>query len=192
MNAIRTKAQMYAMLNAGSLGNTVPQFFSVASWEASPDYPAFALWGIRSSIAGADKRCRLNVPTGQVAPLFNEWFPSGGGNISPMIDMYAILRGEVIDTIHAPRPGLNLFYVPPEAPIDQADPWRGSFRNHGKQAAGAAARLVLEQYLWPSDLDDLYALVERYPEHTIEFSACWRKIGVMPNRRMCVWEVRKY
>lgn len=192
MPDIRSKKQMYEMLSAGLLGNTIPQYFSIERWEASEDYGRYPLWGIRSGQAGGDPKCRLNVPTAEVAPLFHKWFPDSGGNISCMVDAHAVLRGEIIDTVDAPRPGLNLFYVPPTAPIDTADPWRGSFRNFGRHVAGAGLRLILEQYLWPSDLEELRDLIDRYPEHAIEFTACDRAIGIIPNRNTCIWECRRY
>jgi hypothetical protein len=33
-------------------------------------------------------------------------------------------------------------------------------------------------------------LLERYPHHVIELSACSRAVGVIPLRNTCVWEVR--
>lgn len=192
MSDIRSKRQMYEMLASGVFGNTIPQYFSVAEWEASVDHDRYPLWGIRSGAAGGDPKCRLNVPTAEVAPLFRQWFPGDDGNISYMVDEWAVLRGEVIDTVDAPQPGLNLFYVPPTATIDRADPWRGSFRNFGRHVAGVGLRLILEQYLWQSDLEELRDLIDRYPEHAIEFTACSKAVGRIPNRNCVIWEVRRY
>ena len=192
MVEILTKKSMYAALTRGDFGNTVPQFFSVESWKQSIDCARYSFWGIRSCQAGGDRRCRLNVPSAEVEQLYRMWFPGGGGNISPMIDCYAMLRAEVIDTKFAPTPGLNLHYVPPGSAIDQADPWRGAFRQFGQRIAGLAAVRVLQQSLWPADLDDLRDLLQRYPEHTIELSACDRAVGQRCHRNTIIWEVRKY
>lgn len=178
------------MLANGTFGNTVPQWFDVRSWEASDESSRYPLWGIRSGVAGGDKRMRLNVPSAEVSELFQAWFPGGGGNISPMVDEFAQLRAEVWESNICPF-GLSLFYVPCGM-IDQADPWRGSFRKYGKPAHGIEAKALLSHYLWASDLADLEVLLETYPGHVVELSACSKAVGVIPNRNTIIWEVRKY
>lgn len=190
MPAITTKAEMYRLLAAGKLGNAIPQYFSLGEWMSSPDHGRYDLWGIRSMAAGGDRRMRLNVPTGEVARLWSLWYPHGGGNISPMIDRHAVLRGHVHESDVEPF-GLTLWYVPP-GKVVEADPWRGSFREYGRHAHGAAARLILDQYLWPADRDDLADLLARYPGHVVEFTAADRAIGLVPVRNTVVWEVRLY
>ncbi len=190
--AVTNKRRMYAELARGGFGNTVPQYFSAEEWEASPDWSRYPLWGIRSGAAGGDKRMRLNVPRGEVAPLYREWFPAGGGNISPMIDRWAVMRGEVFENDFGHPFGLNLIYVPPGSEIDPKDPWRGSFRKYGTPAHGAAALAILKAYLWPSDFEDLRATLDAYPGHVVEFSACDRAVGIVPHRNTIIWEVRLY
>lgn len=188
---IRTKQQMFRLLSAGLLGNTVPQWFSLPEWEADPDAAKYPLWGVRSGLAGGDKRMRLNVPSRDVPDLYREWFPSGGGNLSPMVDHAAVLKAEVFESDFAPF-GLNLFYVPPDKTVRYRQPWREAFREHGKQVRGLAVWKILEAYLWPSDLEDLRALLERFPGHVVEFTACDRAMGIVPNRNTVFWEVRLY
>lgn len=188
---ISTKPKMYRLLSAGALGNTLPVWYSVESWEADPGTAAYRLWGIRSVSKAGDPRMRLNVPAGEVADLYREWYPSGGGSISPMIDRYAVLRAEVFENDFGHPFGLSLFYVPPGLACP-ADPWRGSFRKSGRHAHGAAAVAIMKAYLWPSDYEDVRALLERYPGHVVEFSACDRAVGVIPHRNTIIWEVRKY
>lgn len=187
-SSVLNKKDMYRRLAAGEFGNTVPQWFSVELWEK--DAAPYSLWGIRSGLAGGDKRMRLNVPTQEVADLYRSWFPQGGGNISPMIDMYVELRGEVVECPDV-HPGLLLFHVEPGKVVPE-DPWRGSFKKYGQQKKGLAAWNILKTFLWPSDLEDLKILLDIYPEHVIEFSACNRAVGVIPHRNTVIWEVRKY
>lgn len=189
---ILSKSRMYDDLTQGRFGNTIPIFGSVEAWEAWSDWGRYDLWGIRCGVAGADKRMRLNVPRDEVATLYREWYPNGGGNISPMIDRWAVLRAEVFENDFGHPFGLTMFYVPPGVKIDPVDPWRGSFRNYGKHAYGAAAVAIMKAYMWPGDYEDVRALLDEFPGHVVEFSACDRAVGKIPNRNCVIWEVRKY
>lgn len=188
MDAIRTKRRMYSLLASGALGNTVPQWFDLPSWEADPESARWPLWGIRSGVAGGDRRMRLNVPREEVAALYCDWFPAGGGNLSPMIDRWATLRAEVWESHIGPF-GLTVFY--PTA-VDPADPWRGSFRRYGRAVQGVTATGLLRAHLWPSDYEDLRVLLDRYHGHVVELSACSRAVGVVPHRNTVIWECRCY
>jgi hypothetical protein len=189
---VLTKQDMYRRLANGEFGNTIAQFFSLESWQNRGYVRNYGLWGVRSASIAGDKRCRLNVPEAEVEGLWKEWFPCGGGNISPMLDKWAVLRCEVFINEHDPRSGLTAFYVPAGFYIDESDPWRGSFRNYGKQVSGLQASMLLKAYCWPSDLENLMMLVEEYPGHVVEFSACDRAVGVIPNRNTVIWECRRY
>ena len=191
MTAVRTKRQMYRMLAAGEFGNTVPQWFDLAAWEADSEAARYALWGVRSGLAGGDKRMRLNVPRDEVVALCRNWFPSGGMNLSPMIDMYAVLRAEVYESNFGEPFGLNVFYVPPGKLVPE-DPWRGSFKRYGSRAWGIKALHLLREHLWPGDWEDLWLTLDRFPGHVVELSACDRAVGVIPHRNTICWEVRSY
>lgn len=185
---ITSKPEMYRLLAAGQLGNTVPQWFSLDDWEAD-QRSHFPLWGIRSGIAGGDKRMRLNVPTDEVPPLYREWFPNGGGNISPMIDEYLTLRGQLVEGIENASAGdLSLNYVEGEP----ATMWRQAFERFGKHANGLTAMMLLKRHLWVNDLEDMRILLDEYPGHVIEFTTCYRAVGLMSMRNTVIWEVRKY
>jgi len=188
---IRTKREMYRMLVAGEFGNTIPQYFSLEDWLISPDHAKYSLWGVRSISGGGDKRMRLNVPRDDVKDYCERWYPHGGVNISPMIDRYAVLRAEAFESGFGEPFGLNVFYVPPGKLIP-ADPWRGSFKRYGTRAWGLKALHLLREHLWPSDWEDLRLTLDRFPGHVVEFSACDRAVGVIPNRNCVIWECRAY
>jgi hypothetical protein len=71
-------------------------------------------------------------------------------------------------------------------------PMRLAFDVQRSRATGLEAKLLLERYVSPPDLDDIKHLLEAYPDHVIEFSAFSIPIGVIPGRRACIWEVRQY
>lgn len=60
-----------------------------------------------------------------------------------------------------------------------------------RQAGGLLARGVLSQCLTPSDQEELLDLLDLY-QAVVEFSAYRVSVGVVPHRRLVVWEVRNY
>lgn len=188
MPMIATKAEMYTALLGGRLGNTMPNFLTLADWQKSEWADAFPMWGVRSGIAGGDKRMRLNVPTADVAALYRLLFGESGGNISPMVDEWVTLRAELCESDTEPV-GLHLRY--PTQVVPQ-NPWRGSFERHSRNVYGTEAWRVLRQHLNANSLDDLQILLAEYPGHTVELSACNRCLGAIPHRNAVIWEVRYY
>lgn len=192
--AVLTKKDMYERLARGEFGNTIEQWFDKVRWlkEGAGKYP---LWGVRSMVGGGDPRSRLNVPTEAVLPLIAQWWPgqSSGFNLSPMIDRWAVLRGQVMrgDGVLS-EPGLLLEFVPGGILTGHTHAWREGFKDHRRDVGGSAAVAVLRQYLWPEDYENLATVLDEYPGHVVEFTACDRAVGVIPNRNTVVWEVRRY
>ncbi len=63
---------------------------------------------------------------------------------------------------------------------------------HFKSYRGAAVLALLERFMDPSSRDDLFDLLDLYPDATIEFSTFTVDVGVFPNRSTIFWEVRNY
>ena len=59
-------------------------------------------------------------------------------------------------------------------------------------AQGLQATFILKQLVDPPSLDDLYDLIQRYPNAIIEFATFHRNVGVCPHRRTVIFEVREY
>ena len=68
--------------------------------------------------------------------------------------------------------------------------WREAFSKLSLSWCGLAAKLIFDHVLWPSDRDDLDVLLQDYPNHVIEFTACDRAVGTIPGRNSIIWEVR--
>ncbi len=68
---------------------------------------------------------------------------------------------------------------------------RDSFREGIRYTHGLTAKLILRHLLDPIDYDSLFALLDQYPEHVVEFSGFTKKVGIL-RRRMIIWEVRLY
>lgn len=183
---ITRKRQMYEALGAGRFGNTTRSYRTVEEWLCSADYQRYEWWGIRSLVPGGP--CRLNCPRSEVAATAaRPEFQAAGVDISLMIDRLAVvtLSAEVYDS----PTGLLVYGIeyPP-----RGGSWRADMPSRGREYRGLAARLLLRQHLWPSSLEDLWAVFERWPGHVYECSAFDRAVGTVPGRNAICWEVRRY
>ena len=180
---ITGKPMMYRMLANGDFGNTIPQFFSVEEWRASPDFKKYKSWGVRTLRAGGP--CRLHCPREDVAKTASQF--AEPVNISMMIDVVTRVRlwADVMD----PEVGLIVHGMidPP-----RLGGWRALMPSQAKEYTGLKARQLLRDRLSASSLDDLYMLLERHPGHVVELSACASNIGTIPGRNAVIWEVRRY
>lgn len=177
---------MYRLLAAGLLGNTVHQWFSLATWETDLLASRYSVWGVRTMIPGGP--CRLYCPAVEVRETATRpEFVAAGINISVMID--AICTVTLYADVYDSETGLIIYAV--EYPGKGAS-WRKVMPERGRQYEGLAARLLLQRHLNASSLADLDALRERWPGHVVELSACDRCIGTIPGRNMICWECRRY
>lgn len=160
---------------------------SISLWRKNPDYEHYPLWGVRCEIPG-DKRMRLNVLREEVAEYVEKNFSDGTRfNISPMIDQWAIFKGEVMEYCYQEPYGLCA-YVNFQGNME----WRKALREFGKHYLGLQARLLLQSYMDEQSYRDVRNLLDIYPNHIVEFSVCNRSVGIIPGRNTVIWEVRLY
>jgi hypothetical protein len=180
MNRITNKQQMYALLRSGFLGNTTPSYYNLEEWR--PNRHQSQLWGLRSMIPN-DPAGVLDLPTASV----EAWVTANlkaGFSISPMVDQWLTFRGEVLD---GPG-GLTLCGLFGLRDIK----WRTAFARHLMTWEGVLATSILQQVMNENSYSDLWDLIERYPNHVIEFTCLDRCYGTIPHRNAIVWEVRDY
>jgi hypothetical protein len=183
---VTTKADMYKRLAAGEFGSTIPQYFSLADWLNSGQL-WIEFWGVRTMTPGGP--CRLNCPVIDVVATAREFEAAGHRvNISMMVDKVATVTawlelwdsptGFVVEGIEWPKT--------PEWT------WRNSMPDPDKRKRweGIAARMVLKRHLNANSLEDVWQLIEDYPDHVIEMSSLDRCIGTVPHRNHVCWEVR--
>lgn len=183
---IINKTQMYALLHGGALGNTVPMWFDLQAWEASDEYHRFDLWGVRTLTTAGP--CRLFCPRGEVRETATRpEYAAAGVNVSLMIDAVCdvTLMADVFDS----ERGLIVYGIDRPA---KGTSWRKAMPVQGRQYEGLAARMLLQERLDAGSLADLYELLEVYPRHVVEISACDRFVGTVPRRNTIVWECRLY
>lgn len=58
--------------------------------------------------------------------------------------------------------------------------------------SGATVIALLDRFMDSSSRDDIDALLELYPDATIEFACFDIDVGVIPGRNTLIWEVRNY
>ena len=63
---------------------------------------------------------------------------------------------------------------------------------HMRHCSYATVNALLEKFMDPSSRDDLDALLELFPDATVEFSCFSINVGVFPGRNTLFWEVRDY
>lgn len=181
---VTSKRRMYALLTAGALGNTVPQFFSVAAWLASPDSARYPSWGVRTLVPGGP--CRLYCPAAEVpGTAARPEFAAAGVNISCMVD--AVARVTLWADVYDSDTGLKVYGI--ENPPRGAS-WRKLMPSEGREWSGVTARLLLARHLNPNSLADLEALRGRWPGHVYELSALESCLGTVPGRNAVIWECR--
>jgi hypothetical protein len=183
---ITDKKRMYDLLAAGLLGNTTPQFFSVAEWKASGDDTRYDWWGVRTLTPGGP--CRLNCPTAEVEETAERFARNGHmPNISLMLDR--VCRVTLWCDVWDSPTGLVVYGIenPPEG-----GSWRALMPTQGRHWFNLEARMLLKRHLNANSYSDAFELLEMYPDHVLELSSCDRCVGVFPHRNAVHWEVRRY
>lgn len=180
---IQSKAEMYRLLSAGQLGNTIPQYFTVADWVASGDDRRYGFWGVRSQVPGGP--CRLYCPAAEVAATAESF--GCAFNISMMID--AVTTVTLWADIWESPTGLVVYGI--EYP-QRGGSWRKLMPVEGKHWHGTAAKMILRKHLNANSLADVTELLEMYDGHVLELSATEECIGNVPHRNHTTWEIRSY
>jgi hypothetical protein len=99
-------------------------------------------------------------------------------------DSERVMQGEICRTFR----GLEGYIdVGATLPMRQA-----AAAGHMKNYSGSTVRYLLDRYMDPSSIDDLYALLDLFPDATVEFTTFRVDVGVFPNRNTLFWETRNY
>lgn len=183
---VLTKRDFVDRYIAGEFGNRSPTWPSIDDW-VNADCPyAGGLFHIRNRVAGGPTYYNLKA-----GDLVRKWY----GMEMEGVDMTSYylsamapteqttLQGEVQQS---ERGGLDLYYS------CIAKPMRDALREAGYRATGLTAHALLDAYLCPRSRDWLRVLLDRYPEHVVEFSAYRRCWGSVPGYNTLFWEVRLY
>lgn len=159
------------------------------SWDTLDEVMASNLPGpfaIRYKVPGS-RFMRYHIHKSELRSVAEQFIQDGANpslfEFSPMQpDGKLVLQGEV----QGDHYGLSLFFSRAKKPM------RVALAESGKQVHGLQAKMILQGACDSSSLDDLLQLVERFPDHVIEFSVYSCHVGVIPKRNTVIWEVRKF
>lgn len=176
---ILTKQQFVREYKKGTFGNRAP------TWDTLDQFLGSGYRGgllhLRSRIAGGETYYNLTEEA-----LIAKWLRVSNPKswyCSAMAPHHkGLIQGEVQQGIK----GLELYYAPALVPMREA------LAKEGKQVYGSLAVRLLKENLCPNSWEWLNVLLDRYPEHVIEFSSfsvCW---GTLPKFNTVVWECRLY
>lgn len=177
---------MYELLAAGLLGNTLPQYFTFASFYDDPATVKYREWGLRSFVPGGPSAMYLQWH--EAAEVAHALERAGTPfNLSPMLGNVTLMANVCV----TPGVGLYVHYV--EYPPERTS-WRVLFArpDTSLHASGVAAYNLLKRHLNANALDDVTELLQRYDGHVVEISATGHCVGLLPHRNYVTWEVRNY
>lgn len=188
---VRTKADMYARITAGEFGNTLPRWFAHHwhEWLYDSSVPgAPTLWGVQHTTIAGFPGTKLNVPTAAVRDTIEDGGFGDDFCLSPMIAALPGLGVRWEGDVSRDEVGRVYCSGTPNPPL-------GSWRTHMKRpklTQGAAALALLRAVLNENSYDDLMLLLDDYPGHVVELSACDKCYGTHKGRNAILWEVRAY
>lgn len=146
---------------------------------SSRDFPA--RFHLRNRVAGGETF--YNLYWSECVAKWIDRPDKGTWYVGEMIDhSYQTIQGEVY---RSPR-GLELYYTRVQKPM------RTALAEASTQVSGIIASLLLRYHLCPRSHDWLMELLDRYPDHVIEFSAFDKDVGMIPGLNAIIWEVRMY
>lgn len=184
---IRNKREMVALLREGAFGNRL-NTLSFPEWATGPG--SGPVVSLRYMGEPGIELPGYGLQINECAAIVRgyEWVNAYGLDpariiVTPAVpDDRLLIQGEVVRGIR----GLEFRY--------------STAKNIGlrhamadaRTATGLAAKMLLERHLTPSSLEDLYAVMDRWPDHVVELSAWGVEVGDIPGRNAIVWEVRYY
>lgn len=180
---IRTKKDFYQRWNLGLFGNKLRNWSSADEvLEDAYDGPV----GMRYKKGGGGY-VAYDVPQNRILDVMKEWVRVGAesdliyfGEMAP--DDLLVMQGELC---------LNPSYVMLYSTKKHVQ-MRDALRDSGQHADGIRAKILLESAMTPPSYSDMQALLELYPDSTIEFGIYEVCLGDIPGRNTIIWEVRDY
>ena len=175
---VLTKKDFTLRYQNGEFGNRTETYHNRDDLVAARDEKS--LYHLRNRIAGGATHYNLDfyqaVLLWDCVPVARNWYCSA---MAPTSE--TTFQGEV----YRSEKGLSLYYSTIPKPM------RESLAEGGIQCYSLRAKLLLEHYLQPDDLEWINTLLERYPSHVCEFSCYNCRTGTL-HKHMIVWECRSY
>lgn len=178
---VLTKIDFSLRYRKGEFGNAAP------TWDTLHEFLDSGYQGLihlRNRIAGG--KTWYNVDSNDVDAAWFEAISSGLKPNQLYISAMAptektLIQGEILSSVEG---GFSLYYSTVKKPM------RDALREQSATVKGSLVPRILEHYLDSRSLDWMYVLLERYPDHVVEFSVYSTKWGVLPGFNTVFWEVR--
>lgn len=177
----------------GEFGNAAPTWQTLNEWQRHRKGLVLdrqymlpnRLYHIRNRVAGADTW--YNLPADKVEATWDLALYAGYAPEQLYISEMAptertLIQGEVQQSIEH----LDLLYT------TVAKPMRDALRERNLRINGLAAMMVLKNRMCPNSWEWLNLLLERYPDHVVEFSTYSVDWGTVAGYNTVFWEVRNY
>ncbi|MFA5259055.1 MAG: hypothetical protein WC402_03180 [Candidatus Pacearchaeota archaeon] len=182
--SIKYKSEFYELFNSGFFGNKVE---TASSYDEVIKKRWRGTVSIRSSGSGTLRALVYNFPIEDIPKEIEKRRDLGfdisklSFSLTPRDDKLRI-QGEIMRT----EKGLFVLYSRVKKPMNL------SLRDEEKIAFGFQALKLLEENLFPVSLEDIYELLDLFPNDVIEFSSYDVCVGNLPHRNTIIWEVRGY
>lgn len=182
---VLTKTDFVRRYKEGEFGNAAPtwnDFSDLAQWLLHRGLDHTYRFHLRNRKAGGDTFYNLTYP--QLGRHWNGLADRSQWYISMMCPHeHNLIQGEVMQTPN----GLYLYYS-----TLAGKPMRDALLASGREAKGLKAKCMLEYYMNGNSYEWLQALLERYPDHVVEFTTLSKNWGTVPGFNTLYWETRKY
>ncbi|VVB78041.1 Uncharacterised protein [uncultured archaeon] len=183
-SSIKYKSEFYELFNNGFFGNKAD---TAISYEEVIKKGWKGTVSIRSRGNGTARALVYNFPIENIPDEIEKRRKLGfdvtklSFSLTPPDDKLRI-QGEIMRT----EQGIFVLYSTVKKPMNL------SLRDEEKIATGICAQKLLEENLFPVSLDDIYEILELFPNDVIEFSSYDVCVGNLPHRNTIIWEVRGY
>lgn len=192
---VLTKNDFVRRYGEGEFGNRSPTWDSVERFFATDYYKRMmeggsprastALYHLRNRVVGGPTI--YDVPITDLYWRYRKMIADGTLEqsiyVSEMCPTHLTqIQGEVFQRYD----GLYLYYSSVKKPM------RDSLREGAREARGLVAKTILEHYMDGNSYEWLNLLLDRYPDHVVEFTTLSREWGAVPGYNTLFWECRLY
>lgn len=182
---IRTKREFFELWEGGFLGNRLRTWRDWREAHASGCSPV----GFREIGKAGGGKLDI-VGHDQIQGMAEEWKRAGRSYMicEAAPDQHATIQGEICRTVGPWGGG----YAGLLGRVVNGRRMRDSIAAGDlKPVTGLAAKVIIDTYMDPGSRDDLEALLEIYPDASVEFTCYTKNVGFL-NRNTIFWEVRNY
>jgi hypothetical protein len=180
---VLTKKDMVRRYRMNEFGNHSPTWETCAEFVQHRHVDPEQLCHLRNRTAGGPTY--YNVRYCDIPTLWHKQANMGNWYCSFMCPHeYNLIQGEVQQGIF----GLDLHYS-----LIVGKPMREALAEDARNAFGLRAKGIMEFFLKnPNDLEWLYELLRKFPDHVVEFTTLSIQWGTLPGYSTLFWEVRSF